>query len=93
MRFMVVEHFKEGKARKIYRRAEESGRMLPHGLRYIDSWVSIRLDRCFQLMECDDEHLLEQWIDHWRDLVEFEVIPVTTSTDAANRVLNSQEKK
>ncbi|MDP6395494.1 MAG: hypothetical protein QF466_08630 [Desulfobacterales bacterium] len=40
---MVVEHFKEGKARKIYRRAEESGRMLPNGLRYIDSWVSTRL--------------------------------------------------
>ncbi len=86
---MVVEHFKEGKARKIYRRAEESGRMLPNGLRYIDSWVSAR---CFQLMECDDERLLEQWIDHWRDLVEFEVVPVTTSTDAASRVLNSQEK-
>jgi uncharacterized protein DUF3303 len=34
-------------------------------------------------MECDDPALLEQWMSNWRDLTDFEVIPVNTSADAA----------
>jgi hypothetical protein len=34
-------------------------------------------------MECDDERLLRQWMDAWKDLVDFEVIPVVTSAEAA----------
>jgi hypothetical protein len=35
----------------VYERAGEQGRLLPEGLRYIDSWVvdDGRLDRCFAL--------------------------------------------
>ena len=54
MLFMVVEHFAEGKVSEIYRIAREEGRHLPDGLRYVDSWVAVSLDTCFQLMECDD---------------------------------------
>jgi hypothetical protein len=61
--------------------------MLPPGLSYVESWVDgQRLDRCFQLMDTDDPTLFETWIAAWGDLVEFEVVPVITSTDAAARV-------
>ena len=42
--------------------------MMPDGLKYLGSWVEDNFDRCFQLMECDDPHLFEQWLVHWRDL-------------------------
>jgi hypothetical protein len=34
-------------------------------------------------MECDDPALLEQWMAHWRDVTDFECIPVVTSAEAA----------
>ena len=83
MLFMVIERFKDRDALAVYRRFHERGRMAPDGLVYIDSWVEENRDRCFQLMECDDERLLEQWAAHWRDLVEFEFIPVVTSKEMA----------
>ena len=84
---MVIEHYTAG-ARAVYERAAAQGRMLPEGLRYIDSWIvdDDRLDRCFQLMETDDPALFDVWLDNWRDLGEFEVYPVITSAEAAERV-------
>ena len=32
-------------------------------------------------MECSERDLLEQWMEQWRDLVDFEVIPVRTSAE------------
>ena len=82
---MIIETYKEG-AEAVYRRARESGRMLPPGLTYVESWVaSPNLDRCFQLMETDDPALLDQWIASWRDLVSFEVVPVISSAEASAR--------
>jgi hypothetical protein len=82
MLFMVVERFRDGAA-PVYERARDRGRMAPDGLRYVDSWVEANLSRCFQLMECDDLTLLSSWISQWSDLVDFEVIPVITSAQAA----------
>jgi hypothetical protein len=62
MLFMVVERFRDGDARPVYERAHERGRMLPDGLRYLDSWVEANFGRCFQLMECDDLTRLMAWI-------------------------------
>jgi hypothetical protein len=31
------------------------------------------------LMECDDPLLLQRWILQWRDLIDFEVVPVSPS--------------
>jgi hypothetical protein len=81
---MVVEHFRQG-PEPVYARAAARGRMLPAGLEYVDSWVDERLDRCFQLMETDDPALFDQWIAQWRDLADFEVVPVIASADAARR--------
>ena len=82
MLYMIVENFGDN-AVPIYRRFHERGRMAPDGLRYVASWVTKDYRRCFQVMECDDPALLEQWMTNWRDLTEFEVIPVDTSADAA----------
>jgi hypothetical protein len=82
MLYMVVEHFRDRDALPVYRRFRDRGRLAPDGLRYVSSWVSADLSRCFQVMECDDPALLTQWTARWEDLVEFEVVPVVTSADA-----------
>lgn len=82
---MVVETFRQGAA-PVYERAEKKGRMLPPGLTYVESWVDEGLGRCFQLMETDDPSLLDDWTKRWADLVEFEVVPVLGSDEAAQRV-------
>ena len=83
MLYMVIEHFK-GDPVPVYRRFRERGRLAPDGLRYINSWVTADLQRCYQVMECDDRRLLQEWIDQWKDLVDFEVVPVVTSAEAAS---------
>jgi len=70
----------------VYRRFRDKGRMAPDGLDYVESWVETNFDRCFQLMECGDVRLLEQWADHWRDLVDFEFVPVRLSKEAAELI-------
>jgi len=82
--FMVIERFKNGAAAAVYQRFQAQGRMLPEGLTYIDSWTTTGFDRCFQLMECTDPLLFDEWISHWQDLVEFEIVPVLSSKEAAN---------
>lgn len=83
MLFMVIERYKNQDAIAVYRRAKEQGRLLPDGLRYVDSWVEANFNRCFQLMECDDLLLFQQWIVQWQDLVEFEIVPVVSSADTS----------
>lgn len=83
MLFMVVERFRGRDAGAVYRRYRESGRMMPDGLSYVASWVETNYDRCFQLVECDDPRLLDEWTARWQDLVEFEIVPVVTSGEAA----------
>jgi len=85
MLFMIIEDYRGGDAAPVYARFRQHGRMAPDGLRYVSSWVTQDLARCYQVMECDDEALLSEWISHWDDLVDFEVIPVMTSADAAAR--------
>lgn len=88
MRYMVVETFLQG-PKPVYRIVAEHGRMLPEGLRFVDSWIDERsLDRCFQLMETDDPRLFEEWAQawsRWGDLIEFDVIPVIDTAEAARR--------
>ncbi|HEX8845696.1 MAG TPA: DUF3303 family protein [Pyrinomonadaceae bacterium] len=86
MLFMVIERFKDGDAEAVYRRFRERGRMLPEGLKYIESWTEAAFDRCFQLMECEDPNLFGEWVSRWQDLVEFEIVPVLTSKETADKV-------
>lgn len=87
MLFMVIERFKNRDANAVYRRFREQGRMLPEGLKYIESWTEATFDRCFQLMECEDPDLFQQWVSRWQDLVEFEIVRVVSSKEAANSMM------
>ena len=89
MRYMVIEDFKPGKVAEIYRRLRDSGRHMPAGLTYIGSWITDDMARCYQVMECEDRALLDEWISHWSDLMDFEVIPVIGSDEARARALSS----
>lgn len=82
MHYMIVEHFRRGPD-PVYARFRERGRMAPDGLRYVGSWVTPDGARCYQVMECGDRGLLDQWMAAWADLVDFEVVPVMTSAEAA----------
>jgi hypothetical protein len=83
MLYMVLETFKDGAAPEVYRRARERGRLMPEGLRYVSSWVDLGFERCFQVMETEAPSLFDLWIAEWADLVEFEVVAVQTSAEAA----------
>jgi len=82
MLFMVIERFKNRDAAPVYKRFREQGRMAPEGLKYIDSWVETNFDRCFQLMECENRELFQEWIANWKDLGDFELVEVRTSQQA-----------
>jgi Protein of unknown function (DUF3303) len=84
---MIIERFKGGDAVPVYQRFRERGRQAPDGLVYVDSWVDLPGGRCFQLMQTDAPWLLEQWMSRWRDLIDFELVPVLTSAEAARSVL------
>ena len=70
MLFMIIERFRNQDAKAVYARFREHGRLAPEGLAYVGSWVEANLDRCFQLMECDDVTLLQRWVAQWSGLVE-----------------------
>lgn len=80
---MVIETFKDKD--EIYRRFAEKGRMMPDGLNYVSSWIDTDFKRCFQLMETENAKLFDEWIANWSDLTDFEVIPVITSKEAAEK--------
>ena len=84
--YMVIEHFKGGDAVPVYRRFRDHGRLAPLGLTYVSSWVDTHFQRCYQLMEADDPQLLDDWIACWNDIVDFEVHPVITSAEAAEKI-------
>ena len=86
---MVIEHFTDGAA-PIYERFAEKGRQAPEGLTYLDSWIDAGLNRCFQLMECDDLALMQRWVAAWEDLAAFEIVPVTPSAVTAEAVTGAR---
>ncbi len=86
MLFMVIETFHPGKVRDLYQRFEQRGRLLPPGVKYVNSWIDRDISRCYQVMECDDPKLLREWTRHWEDLTDFEIIPVLTSAEARDKV-------
>ncbi len=84
--YRVVEKFRNGDAVPVYRRFRNHGRLAPEGLTYVSSWVDDRLERCYQLMESENRTLLDIWIANWSDIIDFEVHPVISSQEAAERI-------
>jgi len=83
---MIIERFKNRDPVPVYRRFRDKGRMAPEGLAYVSSWVTEDMDRCYQVMECDDRRILDEWMTRWSDVTDFEVIPVVTSAQAVERI-------
>lgn len=81
MLYMVIEQFKDPGA--IYGRMREKGRMMPEGLKYVSSWIDQDFKLCWQLMETDNPALFERWTANWNDLIDFEIVPVRSSAEAA----------
>jgi hypothetical protein len=89
MQYMIIEKFHMGKVKALYERFELQGRMLPEEVRYIDSWINEDVTICYQLMESRTKELLNNWIEQWKDLADFEIIPVISSAEAKKKVLQS----
>ena len=83
MLYMIIEHYRHGDAVPVYRRFRDRCRLAPDGVRYVNSWVVPDLKKCYQVMETSERALLDQWLAAWSDLVDFEVVPVITSAEAA----------
>jgi hypothetical protein len=75
-RYMVIESFLENCVEDVYERFHKSGRMLPEGLNYIDSWLTKDGACCFQLMETERYELFQEWTDKWDDLTRFEILEI-----------------
>lgn len=87
MLFMVIERYKNRDAKAVYRRFQAQGRMVPEGMQYVGSWIEANFDRCFQLMECADARLFQQWVVQWQDLIEFEITPVVPSKETSEAIM------
>ena len=82
MLFMVIERFKDRDPIPVYKRLRDEGIKFPEGLRYVGSWIEPNFDRCFQLMECDDARLLQDWILNSQGFgMTFEIVPVVPSKE------------
>jgi hypothetical protein len=84
MLFIVIERFRHG-PEPVYKRFKKDGRLAPPDLRYVNSWVAEDMSVCYQVMECESREPLDRWMEAWGDLVEFEIVPVMKSADAAAR--------
>ena len=84
MQYMIIETYTQGPG-PVYDRYRARGRMAPDGLRYVSSVVTTDGTRCYQIMECDDRALLDEWMRAWSDIVSFEVLPVIASAEASAR--------
>ncbi|MBL0739909.1 DUF3303 domain-containing protein [Chryseolinea lacunae] len=86
MQYMIIEKFHPGKIKTLYDRFDKKGRMLPEGVSYINSWINEDVTVCFQVMESESLEKLQEWIGHWNDLADFEIVPVITSAQAKAKV-------
>jgi len=90
MLFVVIERFRPGRLEAIGERFARDGRMLPEGLVYHASWVDTAGSCCFQIMEAPSADLVGIWTSRWADLIEFEIIPVLTSSEFWNKMWRPQ---
>lgn len=93
MLFMIIERFRDNDMVPIYKQVRDGGRMLPEELTYLDSWVEPNFSRCFQLMECNDLRLIQEWVLQWRGFgVTFEIVPVVGSKETSEVVAPHLDK-
>ena len=78
---MIIEDFRNRDPKPVHDRFVARGRMLPEGVTYHASWIDSTRVRCYQLMEAESRDALAPWIAAWSDIVDFEVVPVVTSSE------------
>ena len=83
---MIIEKYHPGKAKDLYKRFDEKGRMMPEGLNYINSWINEPVTTCYQVIETDSVEKIHEWINHWYDLSDFEIVPVISSAEAKEKI-------
>ena len=88
MLYMVIERYRDKAA--VYKRFHEKGRMMPDGVRYVNSWVSADGNVCYQINESESEALLRQWAANWDDVTDFEFIPVISSREMSEKMAKEQ---
>ncbi|TMI72263.1 MAG: DUF3303 domain-containing protein [Bacteroidetes bacterium] len=89
MQYMIVERFYPSKVKAMYQRFAEKGRMMPDGVSFINSWINESITVCYQLMEAESLEKLQAWIDNWKEFADFEVIPVISSAEAKQKILDA----
>lgn len=87
MLYMIIERFHKDKIKELYERFDKKGRMMPDGVNYVNSWIDENIETCWQVMESESMEKLREWIDNWKDLADFEIIPVMTSAQTKEKVL------
>lgn len=91
MLYMVIERYKDKEA--VYKRFHEKGRMMPDGVRYVNSWVTIDGNTCYQVNESESEELLNEWANNWRDVTDFTFIPIISSHEMRERMVKNDSGK
>lgn len=89
MQYMIIERFHPGKIKAIYQRFAEHGRLMPSEVTFVNSWIDKDVTTCYQVMESSSRDKLQEWINNWSDLADFEVIPVITSAEAKAKVMGA----
>lgn len=87
---MVIEKYKDKEA--VYKRFHEKGRMMPDGVRYVDSWVSEDGNVCYQINEAESIELLRKWASNWDDVTDFAFIPVIRSQEMGEKMKKQIEE-
>ena len=88
MTYMIIEKFYPDKIKELYSRFETKGRLLPPGVEYINSWMDEQIETCYQVMESESLEKVKEWVSNWNDLADFEIIPVISSDQAKEKILN-----
>ncbi|MEQ9439138.1 MAG: DUF3303 family protein [Cyclobacteriaceae bacterium] len=61
MTCLIIERFYPHRVKALYQRFEE-GRLLPPGVRFINSWVDEKVEACYQLIENESQEPLLEWV-------------------------------
>jgi hypothetical protein len=88
---MIIERFHKEKLKEMYERFDKQGRMTPEGVSYINSWINEDVSVCYQVMESISIEKIHEWISNWKDIVDFEIIPVITSAEARAKVVDASK--
>lgn len=54
---------------------------------YVKSWVTKDGNTCYQINEVQSEELLHEWAENWKNVTDFEFIPVISSQEMSAKMM------